>query len=348
MNETMKLVIVTDAWHPQVNGVVRTLDRTRQELSQLGHRVEIVSPQSFLTVPCPTYPEIRLSLASRYKVAGEIEKHAPDHIHIATEAMLGMAARRYCLSKGLFFTTSYHTRFPEYVNARFPIPVAWTYAYLRRFHNAGAGCMVATESLRLNLERWGFQNLMPWSRGVDADFFDPARRKESILPYERPVQLYVGRVAVEKNLEAFLSLETPGTKVVVGDGPARAELAARFPEARFLGTREGDALADIYASADVFVFPSKTDTYGIVLLEALASGIPVAAYPVMGPADVVGGEPGVGVLSEDLGEAVMAALQCDRHLCRRFARNRSWRKTAELFMDNIVKSRDAALALLAA
>lgn len=342
----MKLIIVTDAWHPQVNGVVKTLERTRQELLKLGHEVAIVSPQSFATFPCPTYPEIRLPVATRYGLALEIEKYQPDHIHIATEAMLGMAARRYCLSKGLNFTTSYHTRFPEYVNARLPIPVAWTYAYLRRFHNSGIGCMVATKTLELDLAGQGFQNLRRWSRGVDADFFRPEQRKN--LGFKGPVQLYVGRVAVEKNIEAFLQTDLPGTKVVVGDGPARVDLANRFPDAKFLGVKVGEELAEIYASADVFVFPSKTDTFGIVLLEALASGVPVAAYPVMGPIDVVGGHRDVAVLSDDLSESMRGALECDRTACRNFALERSWGKTAELFIENIEISRRAFHSSLAA
>lgn len=342
----MKLVIVTDAWHPQVNGVVRTLDRTRQELVKLGHEVAIVSPQNFFTVPCPTYPEIRLSLATKYGMALEIEKYAPDHIHIATEAMLGMAARSYCLSKGLNYTTSYHTRFPEYLSARVPIPLHWSYAYLRRFHNSGIGCMVATKTLEQDLASQGFRNLRRWSRGVDADFFKPERRIDS--GFKGPVQLYVGRVAVEKNIEAFLQTNVPGTKVIVGDGPARSELSKRFPDAKFLGVKTGDELADIYACADVFVFPSRTDTFGIVLLEALASGVPVAAHPVMGPIDVVGGHHDVGVLSNDLNDAIRGALKGDRNACRNFALQRSWAKTAQLFIDNIETSRATHFSSFAA
>lgn len=342
----MKLVIVTDAWHPQVNGVVRTLDRTRQELIAMGHDVAIVSPELFFTVPCPTYPEIRLSLASGSAIAAEIEKHAPDHIHIATEATLGMAARRYCLAKRRCFTTSYHTRFPEYVSARFPIPARWTYAYLRSFHNSGNGCMVATESLRNELAGHGFNNLQNWTRGVDAAHFRPDRRKD--LGFEGPVQLYVGRVAIEKNIEAFLKTGVPGTKIIVGDGPALSQLSQRFPEAKFLGAKFGDELADIYASSDVFVFPSRTDTFGIVLLEALASGVPVAAYPVTGPLDIVGDREDVGILSDDLETAIRGALHADRDACRAFAEARSWRKTAEVFFDNITLSRETESTHVAA
>ena len=342
----MKIVIVTDAWYPQINGVVRTIERTRQELIKQGHEVEIVSPQPFYTVPCPTYPEIRLSLATKNGVASEIEKYQPDHIHIATEAVLGMAARRYCLTNGFPFTTSYHTRFPEYVNARVPIPVRWTYAYLRRFHNSGCGCMVATKSLERDLKAHGFQNLRSWTRGVDAEHFNPNHRKD--LGFEGPIQLYVGRVAVEKNIEAFLEAKVRGTKVIVGDGPARADLSKRFPDAKFLGVKAGEELAELYASADVFVFPSKTDTFGIVLLEALASGVPVAAYPVMGPIDVVGDNKDVGVLDDDLESAIEKALQCDRKACRKFALTRSWSKTAELFMENITLSRNTFHSSIAA
>ncbi len=338
----MRLVIVTDAWHPQVNGVVRTLERTRQELLAMGHEVLIISPQSFFTVPCPTYPEIRLSLTTANGIAGKVESFKPDHIHIATEALLGMAARRYCLSRQLPFTTSYHTRFPEYVNARFPIPVSWTYAYLRRFHNSGLGCMVATKTLRRELEEHGFQRLRDWSRGVDAELYHP--RKRTDLGYGGPIQLYVGRVAVEKNIEAFLKINLSGTKIVVGDGPAREELENRFPEVKFLGAKFGNDLAEIYASADVFVFPSKTDTYGIVLLEALASGLPVAAYPVMGPIDVAGGHDDIAALDDDLEIAIKKALTCKRTDCRNFAEDRSWKKTAELFIENILVSRKEVLS----
>ena len=341
----MKLVIVTDAWHPQVNGVVRTLERTREELVKLGHEVAVVSPQCFFTVPCPTYPEIRLSVATKYDIAVEIKKYAPDHIHIATEAMLGMAARSYCRSHGLNFTTSYHTRFPEYLSARVPIPLHWSYAYLRRFHNSGIGCMVATQTLEQDLKSKGFKNLKRWSRGVDTDVFKPERRIDH--GFEGPVQLYVGRVAVEKNIEEFLQTNVPGTKIIVGDGPARLELSKRFPDAKFLGVKTGDELADIYACADVFVFPSRTDTFGIVLLEALASGVPVAAHPVMGPIDVVGEHHEIGVLNNDLNDAIRGALKGDRNACRNFALQRSWTKTAELFIDNIETSRTTRFSSLA-
>ena len=329
----MKIVIVTDAWYPQVNGVVRTLEHTTSELNAMGHEVRVVSPQSFYTIPCPTYPEIRLSLTTAAGVGGEIAKHNPDHVHIATEATLGRAARSYCQSNGHPFTTSYHTRFPEYVNARFPIPISWTYAYLRNFHNSGNGCMVATPSLRRDLARQGFTKLVSWARGVDSELYHLNKRTD--LGFDGPVQLYVGRVAVEKNIEAFLETTVEGTKIVVGDGPARDVLEAKYPDVKFVGAKFGGELARYYASADVFVFPSKTDTFGIVMLEALASGVPVAAYPVMGPIDVLGHDKNVGCLSENLGEAIEQALLCERGACRRFAEARSWRSVAEMFLANV-------------
>ena len=251
----MKIVIVTDAWYPQVNGVVRTLERTVSELNAMGHETHVVSPQPFHTIPCPTYPEIRLSLTTAVGVGGEIEKHNPDHVHIATEATLGAAARSYCQSNGRPFTTSYHTRFPEYVNARFPIPISWTYAYLRNFHNSGNGCMVATPSLRRDLARQGFTKLVSWTRGVDSDLYHPDKRTD--LGFEGPVQLYVGRVAVEKNIEAFLETTVDGTKVVVGDGPARDELEAKYPAVKFVGAKFGDELARYYCL--LYTSPSPRD-----------------------------------------------------------------------------------------
>lgn len=339
MVDQMKLVIVTDAWHPQVNGVVRTLERTRVELVKLGHQVEIISPDMFFTVPLPTYPEIRVSITTTSAVAAKIESLDVEHIHIATEATLGHAAKRYCINKKRPFTTSYHTRFPEYVTARLPIPITWTYSYLRSFHNAGAGCLVATQSLQRELAEQGFENLRMWSRGVDAKLYNPAKRED--LNYPGPIQLYVGRVAVEKNIEAFLQTKVPGTKIVVGDGPSRHDLEKRYPEAVFLGKKMGEELAQIYASADVFVFPSKTDTFGIVMLEALASGLPVAGYPVMGPVDVIGENTAIGALDDNLDLAIERALRCKRKACRDYAESCSWEATAQLFMDQIISSRAA-------
>lgn len=323
-----RITVVTDAWHPQVNGVVRSIERTNLELGRLGAEVTMVTPASFRTLPMPSYPEIRLAIASYRTVAREIERGQPAYVHIATEGPLGLKARRWCRRHGMPFTTSYHTRFPEYVSARFPVPQRLLYALVRRFHNGGAGCMVATESLARELEARGFRNLMHWSRGIDADLFRPRPQAESVFDLPRPIFINVGRVAVEKNLEAFLDLDLPGSKVVVGDGPARASLERHYPAVTFTGALFGEALARAYASADVFVFPSRTDTFGNVLLEALSSGLPVAAYPVMGPIDIVGGT-GAGVLDENLGRAALAALDLDREAARQLALQYSWRRAAE-------------------
>lgn len=327
------LLIVTDAWHPQVNGVVRSLDRLGKELRKIGLEVNYLTPQSFGTVPCPTYPEIRLSITLGGGVARKIEEFDPDYIHISTEGPLGYWARRYCINRGKRFTTSYHTRFPEYLAARFPIPLSWSYSVLRRFHNSGHCCMVATPSLKRDLEERGFKHLDYWGRGVDLDLFHP--RDKKLFEGEGPFLLYVGRVAVEKNIGAFLDLEVEGTKIVVGDGPQRAQLQKQYPDVQFLGLKEGDELAEIYASCDVFVFPSKTDTFGIVLLEALASGLPVAAYPVMGPLDVIG-DSGAGVLNDDLSVSVREALKIDRQICLDYASRFSWEASANQFRSNIV------------
>ncbi|PLW75466.1 glycosyltransferase family 4 protein [Cohaesibacter celericrescens] len=327
-----RILIVTDAWHPQVNGVVRSLDRLGLELKKQGRDVHYLTPLCFKTLPCPTYPEIRLSLTLGHGVAKKINAIKPDYVHIATEGPLGFWARRYCMQRHVSFTTSYHTRFPEYLAARFPVPVAWTYAALRWFHNAGRCCMVATPSLKRDLEDRGFTDLHYWGRGVDLELFHP--RNEKILDDAKPLLLYVGRVAVEKNINAFLELDCPGTKIVVGDGPQRPELEAKHPEVYFLGLKEGEELAAIYASCDVFVFPSKTDTFGIVLLEALASGLPVAAYPVMGPLDVIG-DSSVGALNDDLATAVREALKIDRQACVDYAAGFSWEASAKQFQSNI-------------
>lgn len=332
-----RLLIATDAWHPQINGVVRTFERMVDELGRLGIDVTILAPSAFRTIPCPTYPEIRLAIARPSKVQARIVAAEPEHIHIATEGPLGTIARRWCMANGRLFTSSFHTKFPEYLRARAPIPESWTYALLRRFHNAGSGCMVATPSLKRDLARRGFRNLMLWSRGVDSDLFRPRDNRDA-LDFPRPISLYVGRVAPEKNLEAFLALDLPGSKVVVGEGPALPALKTAFPDVHFLGFREGEPLAEIYAAADVFVFPSRTDTFGIVLLEALASGVPVAAYPVTGPADVIGAA-GVGVLDEDLRAAALAALEIPGERCRAFAVSHGWRASAREFLDNIANAR---------
>jgi glycosyltransferase involved in cell wall biosynthesis len=337
----VRLLIATDAWRPQVNGVVRTLERVSAELQRLGIEVTMLTPSEFPTWPLPTYPEIRLARAWPRTVAAAAASWQPDLVHIATEGPIGFAVRRWCLATGRPFTTSFHTRFPEYLAARAPIPTRLAYAVLRRFHNAGRACMVATESLRRDLEARGFTHLVPWSRGVDADLFRP--RDGASLGLIRPVFLFVGRVAVEKNVGAFLGLDLPGSKVVVGDGPALAALKSAHPEAHFLGMKTGEALAEVYAAADAFVFPSRTDTYGIVILEALASGLPVAAYPVPGPADVIGGS-GVGVLDADLRTAALKALDIPREACRRFALAQSWEATARQFLTNVLAANAAPAA----
>lgn len=328
----LRVLIATDAWRPQINGVVRSLEYMAEQAPACGAEVSFLTPALFRTLPLPSYPEIRLSLTTPGRVAGLIRDLAPDCVHIATEGPIGFAARRACLADGRSFTTSYHTRFPEYLSARAPIPERWSYAALRRFHNAGAACMVSTPSLAGELEARGFTNIVPWTRGVDTELFRP--REDARLDVAGPVFLFVGRLAVEKNIAAFLSLDLPGTKVVVGDGPARAELERIDPRAVFLGALTGEALARVYAAAHVFVFPSLTDTFGIVLLEALASGLPVAAYPVTGPLDVLGGT-GCAVLDADLGRAAREALSIPRERCRELALRRSWSESGRQFFGNI-------------
>jgi glycosyltransferase involved in cell wall biosynthesis len=329
----VRIALVSDAWAPQVNGVVRTLTALMEELGARGHDVSAITPDLFRTLPCPTYPEIRLALRPGRRIAALIERARPDAIHITTEGPLGMAARRYCLRRGYGFTTAFHTRFPEYVAARFRVPPSWSYALMRRFHAPSKGVMVATDSVRRELAARGFGNLRRWSRGVDPGLYDPALRSD-LLDLPRPIFLTVGRVAVEKNSSAFLDLDLPGSKVVVGDGPMLHDLKRRHPEAHFLGKREGRDLARIYASADVFVFPSRTDTFGLVLLEALASGLPVAAYPVPGPLDVIG-DSGAGVLSEDLAAAALEALAIPRERCRAHALRYTWTASADQFVENL-------------
>lgn len=335
----MQLLVVTDAWRPQVNGVVRTLEKLAEVLAGMGVATRFLTPAGFRTVPLPSYPEIRLALATPGAVARRIDAAAPDSIHIATEGPLGMLARRVCLARGMPFTTSYHTRFPEFLSARLPIPESWTYRWLRRFHNAGAGTLVATPSLAEELSGRGFAKVRLWTRGVDTALFNPGRRRDPGLP--RPVFLNVSRVAVEKNLPAFLDLDLPGTKMVVGEGPELARLQARYPQVRFMGARGGEELAAIYASADVFVFPSRTDTFGNVLLEALASGCPVAAFPVTGPLDIVGDGHG-GVLGEDLRQAALDALAVPREAARLKAQTYDWRECARQFLHHLPPPRRAA------
>ena len=336
----MRILVATDAWHPQVNGVVRSIQAMAAEARRLGAEVHLLTPEGFPGVRAPTYPDIRLALATPGSVARRIEALAPDHVHIATEGPVGLATRLLCRRSGRVFTTSYHTQFPDYLAARFPVPRGLSYAALRWFHNGGAGTMVSTEGVARDLRARGFRNLMLWSRGVDHALFHP--RNASVLDLPRPIFLTVGRVAVEKNLPAFLSLDLPGTKVVVGDGPARAELEAAYPRAVFLGMQTGERLARTYASADVFVFPSRTDTFGIVLLEALASGLPVAAFPVTGPSDVIG-DSGVGVLDDDLGRACREALALSREGARRFALRFTWVESTRQFLNNVNRVRGGAV-----
>jgi glycosyltransferase involved in cell wall biosynthesis len=328
----LHLALVTDAWAPQVNGVVRTLQRTKAELERLGHRVEITSPDQFRSIPCPTYPEIRLALWPARKLTRQLDALKPDAIHIATEGPLGRAARAWCLKRRLPFTTAYHTKFPEYVAARFSVPLAWTYGIMRRFHAPATRVMVATQSIEDELIARGFAKISRWTRGVDLELFRPD--EPALLALPRPIHLYVGRVAVEKNIGAFLALELAGSKVVIGDGPQRAALQARYPDVHFLGAKFGTDLARHVAAADVFVFPSLTDTFGLVMLEALACGLPVAAFPVAGPKDVVR-EGEVGALDWDLGKAVERALTLSRGACRRYAQGFSWEAATRQFLSNL-------------
>ncbi len=328
----MKLALITDAWRPQINGVVTTLSTVAERLGTFGHEVETVTPDQFRNWPCPTYPEIRLALGCGDGLRRRLDRLRPDAIHIATEGPLGLAARAYCRRRGLPFTTSFHTLFAEYVNVRTGLPLSWGYRFLAWFHNAGERAMTATPGLVEQLRQRGFARPVLWSRGVDTDRFRP--RREDLLPGAGPKLLYVGRVAVEKSIEDFLALEVPGTKFVVGDGPQRPALERKYPAAVFLGYRHGEELARHIASADVFVFPSRTDTFGLVMLEALACGVPVAAYPVQGPRDVILSNR-VGCLDEDLGRAVTTALRLDRHDCRQYALGYTWDRCARLFESHL-------------
>jgi glycosyltransferase involved in cell wall biosynthesis len=340
----MKVLIVTDAWRPQVNGVVRTLTTTKLEMEKMGHEVDLLSPLEFRTFPCPTYPEIRLSWLPGKAVEKRIREFAPHALHIATEGPLGIAARRYALRHNLPFTTAYHTRFPEYVQARFNIPLSWTYRFLRWFHGPSGAVMAPTPKVKSDLEAWGFTNAVLWTRGVDLDVFK--LQEANKLDTKPPIFLYVGRVAVEKNVEAFLQLDLPGSKWVAGDGPAMASLKAKYPDVNYLGVLNQQELAEVYASADVFVFPSKTDTFGLVLLEAMACGLPVAAYPVTGPIDVLG-DSDAGVMHEDLREACLAALKIDRLDARAHAEKFSWRAATEQFVSHLRPATQAGLARVA-
>jgi glycosyltransferase involved in cell wall biosynthesis len=333
--EAVRIAIVTDAWEPQVNGVVRTLQSVRRVLESQGHQVMVVSPDKFYSLPCPTYPEIRLAITSVAAVGAMLEEFAPNAIHLATEGPLCVAARRWCLRQKRPFTTAYHTQFPDYVSARSGVPAEWIWRYIRWFHTPSATILASTASIRQSLVDHGLPQVRHWGRGVDLANFHPgiaAHPRMADLP--KPVMLYVGRVAVEKNLEAFLRVDRPGTKVVVGDGPARAMLEVKYPDALFLGAQFGDDLAAAYAAADVFVFPSRTDTFGLVMIEALACGTPVAAYPVTGPVDVL--TPEAGAMDEDLGIAIDKALKLDRAACAAYGRSFTWEASAQQFLSALV------------
>jgi glycosyltransferase involved in cell wall biosynthesis len=331
----MRILIATDAWYPQVNGVVHTLVSVAQALERMGVEVSFLTPDGIPSIPLPTYPDIRLALPSARAIARRIDAVAPDVIHIATEGPIGHLVRRHCLKHRRGFTTSFHTRFADYAAARWPIPRSLSWSWLRWFHNAGRVTMASTDSLTQELMARGFRKLGRWPRGVDTNLFQPRTGSDLGLP--RPVFLTVGRLAVEKNIEAFLALDLPGSKVVVGDGPARQDLAQRYPSAVFLGTKKGHELAHVYASADVFVFPSRTDTFGLVLLEALASGLPIAGFPVDSNRDVIAGAP-VAVLDDDLRSACLQSLNLSRAACRSYAKTMTWDESARCFLNNLKNS----------
>ena len=341
----MKIVLATDAWHPQINGVVRSLSMTVDGLRRMGHQVEVIEPGRFFTMPCPTYPEIRLSLGCRRAVARILDRERPDSIHISTEGPIGWAARAWCLKNGRHFTTAFHTRFPDYVSIRTGIPAEWIWKVMRRFHGAAERTFTATATLAAELHDHGLGRTHHWPRGVDLSQFNPdVPPHPAMKDLPRPILLNVGRVAVEKNIGAFLDLEMPGTKVVVGDGPALERLRAQYPDVLFLGSKQGAELASTYTAADVFVFPSRTDTFGLVNIEALACGLPVAAYPVAGPIDILGedgrgmhgGSNPIGAVDEDLAEAVRGALKADRAAAVQEAQLYSWARCSERFLSGLV------------
>jgi glycosyltransferase involved in cell wall biosynthesis len=342
----MRIAIVTDAWEPQVNGVVRTLKAVREELEGQGHIIRVISPDLFYSLPCPTYPEIRLAMARTMTVGSMIADFAPDAIHLATEGPLCVAARRWCLRRAIPFTTAYHTQFPDYAAKRTGMPAEWFWRYIQWFHAPSSAVLVSTASVRATLRAHGIDRLRHWGRGVDLACFRPdAAPLDALAGLPRPIQLYVGRVAVEKNIEAFLASDVQGTKVVVGDGPARAALEAAYPDAIFLGAQSGEALAGAYAGADVFVFPSRTDTFGLVMIEALACGTPVAAYPVTGPIDVI--DETIGAMDEDLDDAIRRALTRDRADCAAYGGRFSWAASAAEFRDALVPIAEEGFAVAA-
>lgn len=331
----MRIAIVTDAWEPQVNGVVRTLQSVRKVLEAQGHKVLVISPDRFYSVPCPTYPEIRLAMVRSRTIGDLLDDFSPHAVHLATEGPVCVAARRWCLRHDFPFTTAYHTQFPDYVEARSGVPAEWVWRYIRWFHAPAQSILASTPSIRQALVDHGLTQVRHWGRGVDLANFQPGLDPHpAMTALDGPVQLYVGRVAIEKNLEAFLAAKHPGTKVVVGDGPARVSLQAKYPEARFLGPMFGAELASAYAAADVFVFPSKTDTFGLVMIEALACGTPVAAYPVTGPVDIL--TPETGAMAEDLDTAIAQALTRDRAACAEYGRSFTWEASARQFLNALV------------
>ncbi len=338
----MRITLVSDAWTPQVNGVVRTLSTVVDLATARGHLVQTITPDRFWSVPMPSYPEIRLALTTRRRIAATIAGFDPDAVHIATEGPLGWLARSWCLKHKVPFTTSFHTRFPDYVSARTGLSPAWFWRVLARFHGAAQNVLVATPRLAAELAEHGITATRPWTRGVDLKLFVPGRAPHpAFADLPRPIALHVGRVAVEKNIEAFLAAPWHGSKVVVGDGPALDDLMARYPDAHFLGSLHGEALASTYAGADILVFPSRTDTFGLVIIEALACGTPVAGYPVPGPLDILGAD-GLGIegivrarvggVDADLGMAMEAALTADRGDCARYGALFSWERSCDQFL----------------
>ena len=333
-----RITVVTDAWHPQVNGVVRSLENTIDEMRRMGHEIMLVTPDKFRNIPLPSYPEIRIALTRYRTVEKEIDKFQPSFVHIATEGPLGFYARRWCLSHKMPFSTSYHTRFPEYVSARLPLPESLLYSLVRWFHNAGNVCMVATQSMETELAGRGFRNIMRWTRGIDHILYSPKPLEEKPFGLTRPIFMQVGRVSVEKNIPAFLELDLPGSKIVIGDGPDREKLERLYPDTLFVGSKFGKELAEAYAQADVFVFPSRTDTFGNVILEALACGVPVAAYPVTGPADILGDHPEAAALDEDLRIACLRALTVSRSAARKHAESFTWEAATRQFLTNVMRA----------
>jgi len=339
----MHICLVTDAWYPQVNGVVTTWNHVREELVAQGHQFDVIHPAMFRTIAAPKYPEIRLAVFPGRKLRRTLDAMSPDAIHIATEGSLGLAARRYCRRRKRPFTTSYHTRFPQYLKEYFEIPEPATYTWLRWFHKPAARTLVPTPSIRDDLAEHGFdaERLVVWTRGVKHDRFRVYDNEALPLDHlPEPRFLYCGRVAVEKNLEAFLRLDLPGTNIIVGDGPAFADLSARYSDAHFVGYKTGDDLARHVACGDVFVFPSLTDTFGVVMIEAMACGLPVAAYPVPGPKDIIiDGK--VGALDDDLRKACLRALELDPDECVKYAERFTWQRCARMVYENLAPRRSA-------